>query len=299
MEAEKVLRHSFWDDLLASMRPRHWVKNVLVFTAIVFAHKLGDPMAIARSMVVFVAFCFLSSANYLLNDLVDRTKDIHHPIKKQRPIAQNRLKPLTVIFWWLVLSAFGLSVVYVIGQWLFYAALAFLVLGILYSLWLKNVVIIDAFTIAAGYMLRTFAGALAIEVPISSWLLICTLFLSLFLGLTTRSLELKLLSGDAPNHRPSLAHYNPYLLDQMSAAITSAIVITYTLYTMSGSNPHATQHTGLFMTVPIVLYGIFRYLYLVHQKEVTATLEGALIKDRPMMITVLVYVVVAFEALYF
>ncbi len=298
---EKITKKhpSFWDDLLLSMRPKHWLKNILVFTAIVFAHKMGEPMAVAKSIVVFVAFCFLSSANYLLNDVLDRNNDIYHFFKKRRPITQGRISIKIALFFWFILSVFALVVIYFIGQWLLYSALAFIIIGISYSLWLKHVVIVDAFAIAAGYLIRTMAGALAIEVPISSWLLICTLLLSLFMGITTRSLEMKLLAENASNHRPILAHYNPYLLDQMAAAITSAIVITYTLYTLSGANPHAQNQSGLFLTVPVVLYGIFRYLYLLQQKEVTGTLEGAIVTDKPMMIAVLIYAVIAFGVIYF
>ena len=295
METEPRTTSIFWNDLLDSMRPRHWMKNILVFTALVFAHKLGEPMTVARAVAAFCAFCLLSSGNYLFNDLLDRTKDVHHPSKKYRPIAKGRMQSGSVMLFAVVLYLAGLGVSWVVGQNLFLTAFAFVVVGVAYTLWLKHLVIVDAFAIAAGFLLRTVAGAAAIDVPISSWLLICTLLLSLFLGLTKRSLEMKLLEEHAPEHRPSLAHYNPYLLDQMSAVITSAILITYTLYTLS--SPTA-EGLSLFATVPVVLYGIFRYLYLVHQKEVKATLENALVNDRPMMIAMGVYALIAFGAIY-
>jgi 4-hydroxybenzoate polyprenyltransferase len=288
-----------WNDLLVTMRPKHWLKNVLVLVALVFAEKMGDVLSVAQAVSAFCAFCLLSSANYLLNDLVDRKNDIHHPAKQIRPIAQNRLGPIPVLLAWLALTATGLGVTFVIRERLFHIAVAFALLGFLYTLFLKHLVILDAFAIAAGYLLRTVAGAYAIDVPISSWLLICTLLLSLFLGLTKRSFELKLLAENAPNHRPSLAYYNTYLLDQMSAVITSAILITYTLYTLSSSTADNIGGLDLFLTVPFVLYGIFRYLYLVHQKQVTSTLEAALIADRPLMTAVIIYVVVTFLVLYF
>lgn len=287
-----------WDDLLASMRPKHWVKNILVFTALVFAHKLLEPMSVAKTVAAFCAFSMLSSAGYLVNDLHDRTNDVHHPTKKYRPIAQGRLGYTSVVGWWVVLIAIGLTVSFLVETRLFYVALTFVAVNLAYTFWLKNVVIVDAFAIAAGFMLRTAAGAVAIQVPISSWLLICTLLLSLFLGLTKRSLELKVLEESAPEHRPSLAQYNPYLLDRMSSVITSAILITYTLYTLSDATADKFEGHGLFATVPVVLYGIFRYLYLLHQKKVTSTLEAALVSDRPMMVALGIFVLVAFGAIY-
>lgn len=288
-----------WDDLLTSMRPKHWVKNILVFSALVFANKLSDPFAIASTVVAFCAFCILSSGNYLLNDTLDQKHDIYHPTKKRRPIAQGRISTGRAFGWWLLLTTIGLGALAILGKWPFYAGLAFIVVGTNYSFWLKKIVIVDIFAIAAGFLLRTVAGAAAISVPISSWLLICTLLLSLFLALTKRSLEIKLLEENATAQRPSLAHYNGYLLDQMSAAITSAILITYTLYTLSPSTADRIGGQGLFYTVPIVLYGIFRYLYLVHQKEVTATLESVLVHDRPMIVAMTTYAVLVFLAVYF
>ena len=280
------------------MRPKHWVKNILVFTALVFSRNLGNAMAVAQTIAAFAAFCLLSSGCYLINDVLDRKNDILHPIKQNRPIAQGRIKSGAALFWAIILFAVGLVVARIIGHGLFYMALGFILVGIFYSILLKHLVIQDVFAIAAGFIIRTMAGAAAIHVPISSWLLICTLLLSLFLGLTKRSLEMKLLEENASAHRPSLAHYNPYLLDQMNAVITSAILITYTLYTLSETTADKFEGHGLLLTVPVVLYGIFRYLYLVHQKEVTSTLEAALVHDRPMMIAMFIYVVLAFAAIY-
>lgn len=289
---------NYWDDLIDSMRPKHWVKNILVFTALVFAGKLDDPVAIAKTVAAFCAFCILSSSNYLLNDALDKKHDIHHPIKKNRSIAKGNISITHAAVWYVLLAIVGLSVLGILGRWPLYTGLAFIAIGTVYSIWLKKIVIVDIFAIAAGFLLRTVAGAVAIEVPVSSWLLICTLLLSLFLALTKRGLEIKLLEENAAAQRPSLAHYNGYLLDQMSAAITSAIVITYTLYTLSPATVDRFGGRGLFLTVPIVLYGMFRYLYLVHQKEVTATLESVLIHDRPMILAMTVYVVVVFGSVY-
>jgi 4-hydroxybenzoate polyprenyltransferase len=297
MTEQTETKYSYWDDLFAAMRPKQWIKNLLVFTAIVFSGKLTDPMALAKSIEAFTAFCFLSSANYILNDLFDRNNDIHHPQKRNRPIAKGRIQTRTALFWWAALNVFSLAVMWILGPKAFNAALVFIGLGIAYTVFLKDIVIIDAFTIAAGLVIRTLAGAWVIDVPISSWLLICTMLLALFVGLTKRSLEIKLLADNAKCHRPALAHYNQYLLDQMSSVITSAIVITYTLYTLGWQGSTGGQGKGLFITVPIVLYVMFRYLYIVHQQEVKTTLEAALVADRPMMIAVGIYCVTVLVAM--
>jgi 4-hydroxybenzoate polyprenyltransferase len=287
-----------WDDLIASLRPRHWVKNLLVFTAPVFAEQLTNPVSLAKSTLTFVIFCFLSSGAYLLNDVLDRKHDLHHPLKKGRPIASGRLSPASALVWAAMLTGLGLGLTGFLEKTTFWVALAFVLVGMVYSIWLKHMVIVDAFALAAGFVLRTVSGATAIEVPISAWLLICTMLLSLFLGLTKRSLEIKMLQGEAANHRPSLAQYNPYLLDRMSAVISSAILITYTLYTLSDATVARFGSNGLFATTPVVLYGIFRYLYLVHQKETKSTMEVELISDRPMRLAVGLYAAMVFAVAY-
>jgi len=286
-------------DFWISVRPKHWVKNTLVFAALVFAHELNFALPLLKASAAFVIFCALASASYLLNDVLDFMGDQAHPMKRTRPIAAGQIGGRRAVLVATVLTLAGLAAAFLLGRRFGWCAAAFVAVHILYSIVLQNVVIVDVFTLAAGYILRVVAGAVVIHVPVSPWLMICTLLLSLFLGLSSRSLDYKLLGKDAVRHRPILAQYNPYLLDQMIAAITSAILITYTLYTIS---PDTVQRFGtnkLVLTVPFVLYGILRYLYLIHQGEAALSLERALISDKPMRVNMIVYAILTVAIIYF
>lgn len=281
-----------------SMRPKHWVKNILIFVPLVFAMRIGELLPLIKATAAFFLFCGLSGAGYLLNDVMDREGDRLHKVKATRPVASGLLAPRTALLGGLVLLVISLGLAFLLNRSFGYVSLAFAIVFVLYSLLLKDVVIVDLFMVAAGYVLRVVAGAVVIPVEISNWLLITAMLLSLFIALSKRSLEIRILQDDAQNHRKTLADYNLHLLDQMTAVITSALLVAYTLYTRSPETVEKFQTADLVYTVPFVLYGIFRYLYLVHVKEGYHTLERVLISDKPMIINMLLYALVVVWALY-
>ena len=270
-------------NLLLSLRPGQWTKNLFVFAALVFAERLGDGVAVARTVLAFAVFCALSGAVYLINDVFDREQDRIHPLKAGRPIASGALSPGIALTFAAFLAAAALAVALGLGLQFFEMAAAYVVLLIAYSAFLKNIVILDVLTIAAGFTLRASAGAAAIGVPISHWLLVCTMLLALFIALSKRRHELTLLTGSATDHRPILSDYTPYLLDQMISVVTASTLIAYAFYTIS---PETTQKFGtdlLSLTIPFPLYGILRYLYLVHQRDQGGSPAELLLNDRPLL----------------
>ena len=270
-------------NLLISLRPRQWAKNLLVFAGLLFGLRLFDPSAVGRAFAAFGVFCVLSGVVYLINDIADRDVDRQHPHKSQRPIASGALSVPAA-----VTSAIGLGVVALLGAFMlgprfFIIAALYLALLALYSGLLKHIVIIDVLTIAVGFVLRAVAGAVAVNVDISHWLLVCTTLLALFISLAKRRHELLLLADGAAGHRPILGEYTPYLLDQMIAVVTASTLIAYIFYTIS---PETEQKFGthwLGLTIPFPLYGIFRYLYLVHQREGGGSPADLLLTDRPLL----------------
>jgi 4-hydroxybenzoate polyprenyltransferase len=271
-------------NLLLSLRPGQWTKNLFVFAALVFAERLGDAASVVRAVAAFVIFCALSGAVYLVNDVLDREQDQRHPLKSRRPIASGALGPTTAITAAVVLSAASLGASYLLGRHFFSMALGYLLLLSVYSALLKHIVILDVLTIATGFTLRAAAGAAAIAVPISHWLLVCTTLLALFIALSKRRHELTLLTESATHHRPILSDYTPYLLDQMISVVTASTLIAYAFYTIS---PETQQKFGtdlLSLTIPLPLYGIFRYLYLVHKREQGGSPAELVINDRPLLI---------------
>lgn len=272
--------------LAISLRPHQWTKNLFVFAGLIFGQQLLNRGATERAVAAFVIFCALSSAVYLFNDIVDRDADRQHPLKANRPIASGALAVPVASAVAAALTAGGLAASVALG-WRFAAvAFAYVALQALYSGPLKHVVIIDVLAIAAGFVLRAAAGAVAIAVPISQWLLVAMLLLALFLALSKRRHELVLLADDASNHRRILGEYSPYLLDQMISVVTASTLVTYAFYTIS---PETTGkfHTNLLgLTLPFPLYGIFRYLYLVHKKELGGSPSELLLTDLPLLICV-------------
>ena len=273
-------------NLLLSLRPSQWAKNLLVFAGLLFGLHLFDITAVARATAAFGIFCLLSGVVYLINDIADRESDRRHPLKKHRPIASGGLPVPAALMSAVVLGGFALSGAFALGLTFFAVAAAYLALLALYSGLLKHIVIIDVLTIAIGFVLRAVAGAVAIDVSISQWLLVCTILLALFISLAKRRHELVLLADGAVSHRPILHEYSPYLLDQMIAVVTASTLIAYVFYTIS---PETVQKFGthlLGLTVPFPLYGIFRYLYLVHQREGGGSPADLLLTDRPLLLCV-------------
>ncbi len=271
--------------IVLSMRPRQWIKNFVVFAALIFARKLGDPALALRSVIAFVLFCLGSGAVYIINDLFDADRDRKHPLKARRPIASRALGAVPAIAAAALLLTFSLMQAFVLAPPFGVVLLTYVILNFVYSLWLKEVVIIDVMLIAAGFVLRAVGGALAIDVPISTWLILCTVLLSLFLAFCKRRQELAGLD-DPHGHRAILREYSVEFLDQMINVVTASTVSAYMFYTVSPEveTKLGTQH--LYLTVPFVLYGIFRYLYLVHRRGAGGNPTQALLTDRPLLICI-------------
>jgi 4-hydroxybenzoate polyprenyltransferase len=272
--------------LFLSLRPAQWTKNLLIFAGLMFGQRLLDPRSVAQACAAFVIFCALSGVVYLVNDVADREADRLHPLKRRRPIASGAVSPGLALG-----TAAALAVAALSASWFLrpaFAAVAFgyVLLQALYSGPLKHIVIIDVLTIAIGFVLRAVAGAVVIAVPISHWLLIVTILLALFLALSKRRHELVLLAGGATSHRRILQEYSPYLLDQMIGVVTASTLISYVIYAVSPETVAKFHTDWLGLTFVFPLYGIFRYLYLVHQKEGGGSPSDMLLTDRPLLVCV-------------
>jgi len=285
--------------ILRSMRPKQWTKNIILFAPLIFSQNITNKQLAISSFISFAVFCMLSGSVYILNDLIDINQDKVHPLKSKRPLASGRLSPIYAVITLLVLLAISIfiSLNYLNYSFILVAG-SYLILQIAYSTVLKHIVIIDVFSIAAGFLLRVIAGAEAIEVTFSTWLFLCTILLALFLALSKRRHEIILLDDKAINHRKILFEYSADLLDQMISIVTTTTLIAYILYTIS---PETIAHFGtdnLKYTVPFVLYGIFRYLYLIHQRNEGGSPEKVLLNDMPILITVILYCLTACYILY-
>jgi 4-hydroxybenzoate polyprenyltransferase len=269
--------------LLVSLRPEQWTKNLLVLAGVVFGGRLLEASAVAIAAAAFAVFCALSGAVYLFNDIADREADQNHPLKRERPIASGQLPTTTAVVAGVILAAGGITAAFAIGTQFGIIAATYVAALLLYSAALKHVVILDVLMIAAGFVLRAVAGAVAVDVPIGHWLLVCTTLLALFLALSKRRHELVLLADGATDHRRILEEYSPYLLDQMIGVVTSSTLIAYTVYATSPDTAARLGTGKLGLTIPFVLYGIFRYLYLVHQKRAGGSPAAMLLTDRPLL----------------
>jgi 4-hydroxybenzoate polyprenyltransferase len=270
-------------NLLISLRPGQWSKNLVIFAGVLFGRRLFDPGAVIHAVAAFVVFCLLSGVVYLVNDLADRESDRQHPLKAKRPIASGALPVGVAIAAAIPFGASALVAAFLIGWPFAVVAMAYVALQLAYSVALKHIVIIDVLTIAIGFVLRAVAGAAAVNVEISHWLLVCTILLALFIALAKRRHEIVLLAGGATSHRPILGEYSAYLLDQMIGVVTASTLISYIFYTISPETQakFGTQWLGL--TIPFPLYGIFRYLYLVHLREGGGSPADLLLTDRPLL----------------
>ena len=285
-------------NLLVSLRPSQWTKNLIIFGGLGLGQKLTDVTAALDALAAFVIFCLLSGVVYLINDVVDRHADRLHPLKRQRPIASGAV-PVTVA---LGLAAVLGTIALVAAFWLRplfgVLAVSYVALLALYSGPLKHVVIIDVLTIAIGFVLRAAAGAVAVDVVIGPWLYVLTILLALFLVLSKRRHELVLLADQATGHRRILEEYSPYLLDQMIAVVTASTLVAYAIYTVSPETISKFQTNRLGLTLPFPLYGIFRYLYLVHQKEGGGSPSDMLLTDKPLLLCVALWAVTVALIIY-
>ncbi len=285
--------------LLEALRPRQWTKNVLLFAGLLFTlnQPLDHTRHLVQSLLAFGLFCLLSGCTYLINDLLDIEADRRHPKKSLRPLASGRLSPNVAWAVALVGIPIFLALGFLLGVKFGLAVLCYLVLTLSYSFFLKRVVLVDVLTLAALFVIRAAAGAFAIGVSVSEWLLMCTLLLALFLGLSKRRGELAAL-GDAPPTRAILAEYSLPMLDQLITLIAATTVMAYTQYAFFSTGGVGTgRRPYLMATIPFVLYGIFRYLYLIHKKGGGETPEATLLEDRPMLLNVVLFIFVAAVAM--
>jgi 4-hydroxybenzoate polyprenyltransferase len=285
-------------NVLKSIRPHEWTKNLFLFAGILFSQHLFDPVYLGTVLLAFFTFCLLSGSAYIMNDLVDSEKDRCHPLKSERPIACGDLKTATAIVWLFILVPVSLGLALILNKYFFLVALCYFLLQILYSFVLKGIVIIDVFCISSNFLLRMVGGAVVINVEISAWFVLCAMLLSLYLSLGKRRHELIFLDDDAQNHRKVLEHYSPQLLDQMIAVVAAATVISYALYTMSEETIAKFDTRNLFVTIPFVLYGIFRYLYLIHQKGSGGNPGKLLFSDKPLLVNVILWISAIIVILY-
>lgn len=274
---------------MRSLRLRQWAKNLFVLAPLVFGRQLGSPDVLVRGLLAFLAFCFASSAVYLMNDVRDREEDRKHPLKRLRPIAAGTLGVGTAVAATVVLAATALAAAWYLGGSFSVVLGSYLLLNLLYTFRLKHVVILDVMSISLGFVLRVMGGAEATGLEVSSWLLLCTIFLSLFLAFSKRRHELTLLSGAATEQRKVLDQYSPAFLDQMINVVTASSVVSYALYAVAPETveKYHTQH--LVYTIPMVLFGIFRYLYLMYQKPGAKNPTEAILEDPPFLINILVW----------
>lgn len=283
-------------DYLRALRPKQWTKNVLVFAALVFSHQLTDARAVLEVFVAFICFCGASSAVYLLNDLRDRESDSLHPTKRHRPIAAGLVPARDATILSVVLGVTSLVVGFLLTPYFAALLLVYVAINISYSLYLKHFVIIDVFSISSGFVLRAAAGAVVLAVPISPWLYVCTIVLALFIGFGKRRNELEVLVDNAGGHRRNLDDYSAPLLDQFIVITAGAAVMAYSLYTFVAEN--LPENHLMMLTIPFVLYGIFRYLYLVHQKQEGGAPEQVILSDYPLLGAVFLWGVTAIVILY-
>lgn len=283
--------------LLRALRPRQWPKNGLVFIALAFTLNLQDRTLLVRSVGAFVCFCALSSAGYLLNDVMDVEADRAHPTKRMRPIAAGQVPVNAALALGMALTVLGLAGSFLISPAFGLLALAYGLLTAVYSVSLKHVVLLDIFGIAGGFVLRAAAGAVAIDVPISPWLYIATLLGALLIALGKRRTELETLGVEAAvGHRRNLESYSIEFIDQLILVISSAALMTYALYTFSAEN--LPKNHSMMLTIPVVMYGLFRYLFLVREGDVGGAPEELLFRDRPLLLAVVVWAVLAVTMLY-
>ena len=283
--------------LIRTMRPKQWTKNVFVFAALVFDRKLTDPLLFTKTIVAFILLCLISSTVYLINDLVDIEKDRQHPRKRQRPLPSGQLKPGVAIAAAVVIPAVCLPLSFLLDFYFGLIVTGYLLVMIAYSFWLTNIVIMDVLTIASGFVLRVAAGVPMVQVErFSPWLYVCTTLLALFIGFGKRRHELFLLQTNANNHRAVLNDYNRAFLDEMMGVVTASTVMAYSLYTFSAEG--LPPNHAMMLTIPFVLYGIFRYLYLIHVREEGGTPEEIILRDKPLLADVLLWGLTVIVILY-
>lgn len=285
-------------DYFQLMRWTQWSKNAVLFGALIFSKHLFHLPSLLWACLGFLAFCATASGAYVFNDIRDCERDRRHPLKATRPLPSGRIPLRTAALLSAALMLVGVGGAFLLGQDFGMLVLVYLLLQFAYTFFLKEVVILDVMAIATGFAIRAGAGGVVIGVPVSPWLIICTFLLMLFLGFSKRRHEIVLLEDRAVQHRTSLREYSPYFLDQMISVVTASTVVAYAIYTAS---PEVREKLGtdkLYLTIPFVLFGIFRYLYLVHQREEGGNPTQLLLSDRPLLLDIFLWVIACAVLLY-
>ncbi|WP_339308529.1 decaprenyl-phosphate phosphoribosyltransferase [Paenibacillus sp. FSL R5-0519] len=272
--------------LIRLLRPKQWTKNLLLFAALLFSFEEIRTETILATLLGFILFSLVAGCVYILNDFVDRDRDRQHPVKKYRPMASGQVNPSHALLFGIILLMLSLGTAFMMNPLFGVLCIVYFLLNVSYSFVLKHLVILDMMTIAAGFVLRAIAGGVLIHVPFTPWFLICTMLLSLFLAIGKRRNELTLLEGNTGSHRKVLDNYSITLLDQFNTIVTTATIISYSLFTFTSDR---TIH--LMWTIPLVIYGMFRYLYLIHMKNQGGSPDRVLFEDKPILITVILYVI--------
>jgi len=282
--------------ILRELRPKQWLKNGLIFFGLVYALRFTEIDLALRAGIAFVVFCCISSAGYVFNDLRDAELDRRHPIKRFRPIAAGDIPKSVAFVLASALAVGGFALAWSLGTGFILCCLAYVVITASYSLWWKHVVLIDVFCISAGFVVRTVAGAVAIDVPISPWLYFCTVLGSLVIALGKRRAEIVGMEEEAESHRPALEHYTVGFLDNLITITATASLMAYSLYTFSAEN--VPRNHEMMITIPIVLYGIFRYLFLVNVRGIGGSPEDLLLGDKSLMAAVALFLILSAGILY-
>ena len=284
--------------LVRSLRPAQWVKNLFVLAPLVFAHRADDPATLGRALAAFALFCAAASAIYLVNDLRDREADRRHPLKARRPIAAGSLPAGVAAAAAATLGTAAVAGALALGAGFAVALASYVALNLLYSFALKHIVILDSMSIAAGFMIRVLGGAAAIDVAISRWLVLCGSFLALFLAFAKRRHELTLLAAGAADQRRVLADYGEHFLDQMTNVVTASTVVCYALWTVDPDTAARLGTPHLIWTLPMVLYGIFRFLYLSHQSDDPRNPTETILTDAPFLANFALWALVVVALIY-
>lgn len=286
---------------LRLMRPIQWVKNVFVVVPLIFSKNLFNVSLFSQSFLALVSFCAAASSIYIVNDIADRKVDMVHPVKRNRPIASGEISVSAGAAMAVLLMTVSVVLLWAgkipVGAWL--AIFAYVIVNLFYSFALKQVVLIDVFVIAVGFILRIVAGGYAIDVKISSWLIMTTLFIAIFLGIAKRRGEFVQMSGSSnETARRVLSDYDLSLIDQILSVSAASVIIAYALYTVSERTVHAFRTEALIYTTIFVVYGIFRYLYLIHKMGLGENPTGVILSDRPMIINIAIYVIMVVAIIY-
>jgi 4-hydroxybenzoate polyprenyltransferase len=283
--------------IIRAMRPRQWAKNVFIFAALVFDEQLTQQEPLLRTIAGFVLLCAISSAVYIMNDVADVESDQQHPTKRNRPIATGQLSIPLALAYAIALAVFALAVGFALETVFGWIITLYFVLNLLYSLWLKHTPIIDVMIIAAGFVLRVAAGVALIEVArFSPWLYVCTTLLALIIGFGKRRAEIILMADGANTHRKVLDGYTIGFLDQLIVVVSASTIMAYSLYTFSAAN--LPPNNRMMLTIPFVIYGVFRYLYLIHVEDAGGAPEELILSDRPLLATLILWGMLAVVILY-